>query len=85
MKIVALQISPIFCPKLDEEQKKRSSLKYKPIFRPKLGEEQKKGLHSKLGRDCSSGQKQMSSPTICVLQASAQLSKGGGAFRNLAY
>ena len=50
MKIVALQISPIFCPKLDEEQKKaRSLLKFKPIFCPKLGEEQKKRSSLKVG------------------------------------
>ena len=37
----------IFSPKLGEEQKKRSSLKFSPIFCPRLGEEQKKttGLH----------------------------------------
>ena len=32
----------IFCPKLGEEQKKRSSLTFSPIFCPKLGKEQKK-------------------------------------------
>ena len=78
MNIVALQLSPIFRPKLGNEQKKRSSLKFSSILRPKLGEEQKKkGLHSNLVRDCSAGQEQTTSPTICVLQASAQLTKGG--------
>ena len=41
-------LSDFFCPKLGEEQKKRSSLKFSPIFCPKLHEEQKnktKGLH----------------------------------------
>ena len=46
-EIVPLKFSPIFRPKLGEEQKKtkktnRSSLKFIPIFRPKLGVEQKK-------------------------------------------
>ena len=35
---------PIFCPKLGEEQNKRSSLIFSPNFCPKLGEEPKKGL-----------------------------------------
>ena len=58
MNIVSLQFCPIFRPKLGEDQKKRSSLKFSPIF---LG----------------AGRKQGSSPTICVLKASAQLTKGG--------
>ena len=33
---------PSFCPKVGEEQKKKSSLKFGPSFCPKLGEEQKK-------------------------------------------
>ena len=38
MKIVSPKISPIFCPKLGEDQnkKKRSSLKFSPIFLPKI-------------------------------------------------
>ena len=35
------EFSPIICPKLGEDQKKRSSLKFSPIFCPKLGEDQK--------------------------------------------
>ena len=42
MNIVSLQFSPIFCPKLGEDQKKRSSLKISPIFCSKLCENQKK-------------------------------------------
>ena len=51
-----------FCPKLGEEQKKRFSLKFSPTICPKFGADQK----------------QTSSPTLCVLKASAQLTKGGG-------
>ena len=38
MKIVSPKISPIFFPKLGEDQnkKKRSSLKFSPIFLPKI-------------------------------------------------
>ena len=39
--IILLKISPIFRPKLGEEQKKSLQPKLSPIFRPKLGEEQK--------------------------------------------
>ena len=68
----------IFCPKLGED-KKRSSLKFSPIFCPKLGEDQKNKRSSLkfslilLGV----GQNQRSSPTTCVLKASAQLTKVG--------
>ena len=43
------QISLISRPKLGEERKKRSSLKFGPIFCPKLGEEQKKRSSLKFG------------------------------------
>ena len=43
--------------------KKRSSLKFGPVFGPKFGE----------------GQKEGSSPTVCVLKLSAQVTKGGHA------
>ena len=59
MNIVSLKFSPIFCPKLGEDQKKGSSLKFSPIF-------------------IGAGQKQRSSPTICVLKPSAQVTNGGG-------
>ena len=36
-----VNFSPIFSPKLGEDQKKKSSLKISPIF-PKVGEDQKK-------------------------------------------
>ena len=36
--------NPFSCPKLGEDPKKRSSLKFNPVFGPKLGEDQKKGL-----------------------------------------
>ena len=52
------------------------ALQLSPIFRLKLGERAKKGLHSNLVRDYSAGQEQTTSPIICVLQASAQLTKG---------
>ena len=42
-------------------KKKRSSLKFGPVFGPKLG----------------AGQKQRSSPTVCVLKPSAQVTKRG--------
>ena len=51
-----------------KKQNKRSSLKFSPIFWPKLG----------------AGQKQRSSPTFCVLKASAQRTKRGPC-RNFAY
>ena len=38
---LAQNFFPIFCPKLGEEQKKRSSLKFSPIFCSKNGAEQK--------------------------------------------
>ena len=41
MNIISLKCSPIFCPKLGEDQKKRSLLKFSPIFFPKLGARQK--------------------------------------------
>ena len=44
------------------KSKKRSPLKFSPIISPNLG----------------AGLKQTSSPTLCVLKASAQLTKGGG-------
>ena len=34
---LSTEISPIFCPKLGEEQKKRSSLKFRSVFRPNVG------------------------------------------------
>ena len=37
-----MKFSRIFCPKLGEEQKKRSSLKFSPIFCLDFSEEQKK-------------------------------------------
>ena len=37
-EIVPPEISRIFCPKLGEQQKKRSSLKFGPVFRPKTDE-----------------------------------------------
>ena len=84
MKIVSPKISPIFCPKLGEDQKKGLHSNLVRFFCPKLGEDQKKKKSSslklgpifcpKLGAD----QKQRSSPTICVLKVSAQLTKGGG-------
>ena len=61
-KFFSIKFSPIFCPKLGEDLKKRSSLKFSPIFCPKLGE----------------GHKQNSLPTLCVIKASALLTKGGG-------
>ena len=50
-EIVPSKISPIFRPKLGEEQKqkKRSTLIFGPIFRPELGEEQKKRSSLKFG------------------------------------
>ena len=59
---------PKFSPQLGEDQKKRSSLKFSPIFFLKFG----------------AGQKQMSSSTICVLKAFAQVTKGGPC-RDFAY
>ena len=80
----SLKFSLIFCPKLGEDyKKKRSSLKFSPIFRLKLGENQKKKkkvftrIYSSF---LSAGQKQRSLPTICMLKAFAQLTKGGGHF-----
>ena len=35
-EIVPPKISPIFRPKLGEEQKKSSSLKFSPVFRPNM-------------------------------------------------
>ena len=62
------------------------SLKFSPIFRPKLGGDQKKRSSLKFSPiSLGAGQKQRSSPTICVLKAFAQLTKGGGPFRNFAY
>ena len=70
MNIVSLQFSLIFRPKLGEDQKKRSSLKFSPFF-------------------LDAGEKQRSSPTICVLKPSARLTRGGGGgipqFRILIY
>ena len=42
MKIFPPRISPFSCPKLVEDQKKRSSHKFSSVFGPKLGEGQKK-------------------------------------------
>ena len=57
--------------------KKKSSLQFSPIFRPKSGEDQKKKRSSLNSMVLGVGQKQRSSPTICVLKASAQVTKGG--------
>ena len=42
LEISLLRINPFSCPKLGEDQKKRSSLKFSPVFGPKLGGDQKK-------------------------------------------
>ena len=60
MNIVSLKFSPIFCPKLSEDQTKKE-----------------KGLYSNLVNFLAAGQKQRSSSIICVLKASARLTKGG--------
>ena len=66
-----LIFSPVFGPKLGEDQeKKRSSLRFNPVFGPKLGEDQKKGLHPDLVR--------FYTQTFCP-------SYKGGACRNFAY
>ena len=41
-KISPLRISPFFCPKLGEDQKKKVPLRWSVVFGPKLGENQKK-------------------------------------------
>ena len=56
------------------------SLQFSPIFRPKLGEDKKEKRSSFQFSSIflGVGQKQRYSPTMCVLKASAQLTKGGG-------
>ena len=61
MKNFPPRISPFSFPKSSEDQKKRSSLKFSPVFGPKLGE----------------GPPKKSSPTVCVLKPSAQVTKRG--------
>ena len=69
-KIFPLRISPFSCPKLGDDQKKRSSLKISPLFAPKLREDQKKGLYP-------------DSVFLCAQTFSP--SYKGGACRNFAY
>ena len=52
-----------------KKKKERSSLKFSAVFDPKLG----------------AGQKQRSSPTICALNPSVQVKKGGVPCHNFAY
>ena len=78
MNIASLKFSPLFRPKLGEDQKKGLHSNLVRFSAQNLVKTKKKSFLKFSSIFIGAGQKQRSSFTICVLEAYAQLTKRGG-------